>query len=115
MQSKKQLILWILNILNTETDKNRPLTQTKIADIISDVYPCDRKTVCRNIKFLKEMGYPIKKTSRGYYIDDKVFSLDEIAFIKNAIITANGRSEAEKNEIAEKVVATLTKFYKRRC
>ena len=45
MQSKKQLILWVLNVLNNESDENTPITQTKIADIISDMYPCDRKTV----------------------------------------------------------------------
>ena len=37
MQSKKQLILWILNVLNNESDENTPITQTKIADIISDM------------------------------------------------------------------------------
>ena len=37
MQSKKQLILWVLNVLNNESDENNPITQTKITDIISRV------------------------------------------------------------------------------
>lgn len=113
MQTKKQLILWVLNILNTESDENKPLTQTEIANIISQVYPCDRKTVCRNIKFLTEMGYPIKKTSKGFYMDGKLLSFDEINFIKSAILNASGKSEIEKNEIAEKVVNILTKTQRR--
>ena len=86
MQSKKQLILWVLNVLNNESDENNPITQTKIADIISDIYPCDRKTVCRNIKFLQEMGYPIKKVSKGFYMERKVFSVEEVNYIKAAIM-----------------------------
>lgn len=113
MQAKKQLILWVLNILNNESDETHPITQTKIADIISKVYPCDRKTVCRNIKFLKEMGYPIKKTKAGFFMDCRIFSVEEISFIKNAIINACGRGEEEKNKLANKVADILTTKYRR--
>lgn len=78
---RNELVLWVLNILNSESDECRPITQTKIADVISEVYPCDRKTVCRNIKFLQEMGYPIKKTNRGFYFD-KQFSVEDVDFVK---------------------------------
>lgn len=113
MQSKKQLILLVLNILNNESDETHPITQTKIADIISAVYPCDRKTVCRNIKFLKEMGYPIKKTKVGFFMDCKNFSVEDVSFIKDAIINACGRSESEKNTLAKKVADILTTKYRR--
>ena len=78
MQSKKQLILWVLNVLNSESDENNPITQTKIAEIISDIHPCDRKTVSRNIQFLQAMGYPIMKVSKGFYMARKVFSVEEV-------------------------------------
>ena len=45
MQEKKYLILLILKILENESDESRPLTQTAIARVIDDVFPCDRKTV----------------------------------------------------------------------
>ncbi len=111
MQSKKQLILWVLNILIKESHATNPLTQTKIANIISDVYPCDRKTVCRNIKFLQEMGYPIKKTAKGFYIEGKKFSIEEVAFVKNAILCANGMEETTKLQLAQRVCDTLNKIY----
>ena len=78
MQSKKQLIVHILNLLNMQTDQEHPMTQTALAAFLSRVYPCDRKTVCRNIKLLKDMRYPIKKTKRGFYMEGKVFSVDEV-------------------------------------
>ena len=112
MQSKKQLILWVLNVLNNESDENTPITQTKIADIISDMYPCDRKTVSRNIKFLQEMGYPIKKTRRGFYMD-KLFSIEDVAYVRSAIVSAGGKSDTEKEELAQKVAAVLTKLIRR--
>ena len=113
MQSKKQLILWVLNVLNNESDANTPITQTKIADIISDMFPCDRKTVSRNIKFLKEMGYPIKKTSKGFYMERRVFSIEEINFIKSAILESKSKDDTEKAALAEKVSNILNKMYRR--
>ena len=113
MQSKKQLILWVLNVLNSESDENNPITQTKIADVISDMYPCDRKTVSRNIKFLQEMGYPIKKTNKGFYMERRVFSIEEVSFIKAAIMEATGKDDAEKAALAEKVSEVLSKMYQR--
>ncbi len=112
MQSKKQLILWVLNLLNNETDEKHPITQVELSTIIAKKYPCDRKMVCRNIKFLQEMGYPIKKTVKGFYMD-KDFSLDDIDFVKMAILSATGKTDNEKNEIAKKVVDSLNKIYRR--
>ena len=113
MQPKKQLILLVLNELNVNSDENHPLTQTQIARTLSGKkYTCDRKTVCRNIKFLQEMGYPIKKSSKGFYFD-KVFSVEDIAFVREAIFFAKGKSESEKGEIAKKVADILTKQYRR--
>ena len=111
MQSKKQLILWVLNVLNNESDEQNPLTQGKIADIISAIYPCDRKTVCRNIKFLKEMGYPIIKTTKGFYMDNKLFSVEEIEFIKSAILSKNEKTHEERESLSNKVAELLTKKY----
>ncbi len=113
MESKKQLILLVLNELNANTDKNNPETQTQIAkNITGKDYKCDRKTVCRNIKFLQEMGYPIKKTTKGFYVD-KEFPLDEVTYVKAAIMSAEGKSEIEKEELANKVAAVLTNKYRR--
>ncbi len=113
MPSKKQLILCVWNLLNNETDKNNPLTQVELVKRISgEKYSCDRKTVCRNIKFLQEMGYPIKKTNQGFYME-KTFSLEDIAFIKTAILFADGKSEEEKLKLASSVVNVLTKQCRR--
>lgn len=113
MQRKKQLILLILNELNANSDRDNPLTQTRIARNLSgESFTCDRKTVCRNIRYLQEMGYPIQKTSKGFYLD-KEFSLSDIAFIKGAVLAGEGKSENEKELLSEKLVSILSKLYRR--
>lgn len=113
MQPKKQLILLILNELTVNSSESEPLTQTQIAENISGKqFTCDRKTVCRNIKFLQDMGYPIKKSARGFYFEREI-SAEDIVFVKEAILCANGRKKEEKEALALKVARILTKQYRR--
>ena len=116
MESKKQLILLVLNELSANSDENHPLTQTQIAKNISGKkYVCDRKTVCRNIKFLIDMGYRIKKKekNKGFYMDKRLFSLEEIDFIGTAILDSDGKSLIEKIELSKRVTDILNKMYRR--
>ena len=108
---KKHIIILVLRILESESDEQHPLTQTEIANIISEVYPCDRKTVCRNIKFLKEMGYPIIKTTKGFYMNNKSISAAEIEIVKTAILKIEGTLLHDKEALAARVVDALTKRY----
>lgn len=108
MEKKKQLILLVLKLLETETDAKHPITQTEIAKTISAVYPCDRKTVGRNIQFLRDIGYSIVKTSAGFYLDKKAFALDELEFVKSAILRADGKSDEEKMALTKKVIDSLS-------
>ena len=107
MENKKYLIVLILKILESFTDSSNVLTQIEIANQISQVYPCDRKTVGRNIKFLQKIGYPIIKTSKGFYMDKKVFSVEEISYIINAIDLAEDSNGINKTELKEKTQKQL--------
>jgi len=78
--AKKTIIVYVLKILYNYTSNNNPATQTFIANYLNDIgIPCDRKTVGRNIKYLIQIGAPIKKSSinkSGFYYDkinDKFF------------------------------------------
>lgn len=110
MKNKKYLIILILKILESFTDSSHKLTQIEIAKQISEVYPCDRKTVGRNISFLQKIGYPIVKTSKGFYMDKKIFSVDEVSYIVNAIENAENSDAMNKNELKEKVKRQLNQL-----
>lgn len=112
MREKKYLILLVLKILENESDENHPLTQSKIAQEISDIFPCDRKTVGRNIRFLMKVGYPIKKTSKGFYLDGKKFAVEEIDFILDAVRAATWKNETEKDAIIRRLSDILVKIYR---
>lgn len=112
MKDKKQLILLILKILENESDLNHPLRQTDIARIISDVLPCDRKTVGRNIKFLIKSGYPIVKTGKGFYLNGKKLSLEEKDFVIRCIRSSQEKSDAEKEEIIQKLNEIFIKIFR---
>ena len=62
LQTKNQLILGILDILQKKTDEDHKLTQKEIQDILEDEYDMkvDRKAVKRNLMDLVDFGYPIE-------------------------------------------------------
>lgn len=110
METKKHLILLVLKLLENESDQNHPLTQVEIAELLSNVFPCDRKTVGRNIRFLMQVGYPIVKTQNGFYLDRKSFSVEEIRFIKTALLNADNQEGIDKNSILQRLDPLLTRF-----
>lgn len=107
IQEKKFLILLILKILETESDEQHPISQTQIAHIISGKYPCDRKTVGRNIHALMKVGYPIQKTPKGFFLSRRSFSIEERDFILRAVRNADGLPEAEKEMLLERLEKLL--------
>lgn len=113
MESKKILIILILRILETNSSLENPYTQVRIANEISKICPCDRKTVGRNIKFLEELKFPIAKTKKGYYMEDKTFSLLEIDFVKKAISEKEGKTVEEKEKLIKKISTLMSKSYRR--
>ena len=70
---KKTIIVHILRILYSYTSFDYPATQTAIANYLNEIeISCDRKTVGRNIRYLIDMGLPIKRKhckNGGYYYD----------------------------------------------
>ena len=111
--AKKYLIILILKLLENETDKEHVMTQKQISSTISEVYPCERKTVGRNIKFLQSIGYPIVKTPKGVYLDQKKFVLSDREFIKYAIITADKRTMEEKEKLLADLIPLINKNLRR--
>lgn len=107
---KKQNILLVLKILETESDKSHPMTQSEIADAISGVYPCDRKTVGRNIGFLTSIGYPIVKTTRGFYLDKKLFTIDERTLILSAVGNTLDKSGMQQSDLIDRLTLVLDRF-----
>lgn len=73
MGNKKTTIIHVLRILYNYSSKEYPVTQTVIANYLNDIdVVCTRKTVGRDIKYLIEVGVPIRRKrskNGGYYYD----------------------------------------------
>lgn len=110
--TKKYLIVLVLRILESKTDVEHPITQTQIAKEISEIYPCDRKTVGRNIQFLQKLNYPIVKTTKGFYMDNMVFSVSDMQFVEQAVLASKLKSDEEKAELLKKLLSLMTHKYK---
>lgn len=90
MSKKKASIIFVLAVLEAEAEYRHPMSQGKIAELLTLIgIPCDRKTVGRDIKVLQSVGYPIRRTSKGFYIEKKIYTLDEVRFVAKCIRNSN--------------------------
>lgn len=105
MESKKLLILQILEILKANSCKEKPITQTEIGKILErEGTPCDRKTISRNIDYLTKFGYNIIKIpGGGCYFDEKEFSEGELAFLVDSIYLSPAISQNQALALIEKL------------
>ena len=68
--NKKLTILFVLKALESFSSKQNPLSQIVIAKGL-ELYgiKCDRKTIARDIRALREFGYDIQKVEgKGFYL-----------------------------------------------
>jgi len=78
--AKKIIILYVLKMLQEVSSENQPLTQIAMCKTLNHIgVNCDRKTISRNIKYLKEFGYDIRNVNRrGVYLhnENKLTEID---------------------------------------
>jgi biotin operon repressor len=110
---KKSTLLFTVKVLENLATEQTPLSQSKIADELDRMdHACNRKTVGRHIALLKEMGYPIVRTARGYYLRVHRFSKEEIKLVTNAIRETHDDS-INTAELASRVKQVLDCAYVR--
>ncbi|MBO7169757.1 MAG: HTH domain-containing protein [Clostridia bacterium] len=110
MKSKKATIVMVLLLLERESEEGKCLTQSRMAEIINPFVPCDRKTIGRDIKALREFGYPIKRTAKGYFMENKTYTGDEIRFVTQCIESYEGE-DVDKADLINRVKDTLGRAY----
>ena len=83
---KKVIIVYILKILYNYTRYEHCVTQTAIVTYLNDIdIQCSRKTIGRNLKYLMEIGVPIKRKKEkngGYYYDHECDDFLKRVFIE---------------------------------
>lgn len=109
MDNTKLKLLRILEILQKESSKGKPLTTLQICQKLEKMgMHCERRTLYRDIKLLMECGYdidiiPSKTTNYYFYRKAPELSYAELKILINAAEAASFIPEKETEEIVKKL------------
>lgn len=102
--TKKMLNLMILKILEKYSDEDHRLTQGRIIELLNTEYgmECDRRSVSKNIKSLKEMEYDIVKEKDGCYIV-RDFEDWELRVLIDSVLFSKSISRSKAKDLIKKL------------
>ena len=112
---KRSRILYILQILQNETDREHPITIVEMIDLFKERWGIEfyRITIQEDIAALIEAGYPItvvRSTQNRYYMEDRLFSVPELKLMIDAVESGKFITRKRSEELTQKLT-TLTSFH----
>ncbi|MBE6917967.1 MAG: WYL domain-containing protein [Ruminococcaceae bacterium] len=105
---RKIKLLKLLELLRLDTDEQHPMTTSRICARLDEMgIICDRRTLSKDIALLNEQGYEIMDIpvghEKGYYIDDRSFSIPELKILMDAVQAASFITDKKTAELLEKI------------
>ena len=106
-EPKKLALVYILKILERETDADHPLYQEEIAEILEREYgvALERKAVGRNLSLLAEAGYDVVSTAHGSYLGERALEPSELRLLIDSVLCSKHINAKHSRELAEKLDA----------
>ena len=91
---QKIKLLKLYELLRQETDEQHPMTTMMIIDRLGKMgISCERRTLAKDMAILNEQGYEVMfrwvGKEKGYYIEDRSFSVPELKIMIDAIQAAS--------------------------
>ena len=111
MQNYQKIkLLKLMELLKQETDEAHPITTNEICKRLVEMgISCERRTVPKDIALLNEQGYEVMccrlGKEKGYYVDDRSFSIPELKILIDAVQAANFITDKKTAELIEKISA----------
>ncbi len=105
-------LLYVLEILKTESDENYPITAEYICECLEKKgITAERKSIYGDISALSEYGYDIIKSSypRGWFLGERDFEEPEVFILADAVRTAKFISVAETRKLLKKLEANFSR------
>lgn len=107
---QKIKLLKLMELLQQETDELHPLSTNEICSrLIAMGISCERRTLAKDISLLNEQGFEVMccrvGKEKGYYIEDRSFSVPEIKILIDAVQAANFITEKKSSELIDKIFA----------
>ena len=105
---RKIKLLKLLELLRSDSDESNPVTTSDLCGRLEEMgILCDRRTLSKDISLLNEHGYEIMSTTvgheKGYYIDDRGFSVPELKILIDAVQASSFITEKKTRELVEKL------------
>ncbi len=113
-ENEKLKILYLMQILMEETDKNHILNALELCDILENRYgiSSSRKTIYGDVERLKEYGIKIeqiKGKNQGYYIEQREFELPELKLLVDAVQSSNFITNQKSDKLIRKLEKLTSK------
>ena len=113
-EKEKLKILYLMQILMEETDKNHILNALELCDILESRYgiSSSRKTIYGDVERLKEYGIKIeqlKGKNQGYYIEQREFELPELKLLVDAVQSSNFITNQKSDKLIRKLEKLTSK------
>ena len=107
---QKIKLLKLLELLRQETDEQHPLPTNTLCAQLGDMgITCDRRTLAKDIALLNDQGYEVMWTwvgkEKGYYIEDRSFSVPELKILIDAVQAASFVTEKKTAELIDKIAS----------
>ena len=112
-ESKKLALIYILEILKSDTDCDHPMYQEDIGATLASRYGVviERKAVGRNLALLREAGYDIVSCAKGYYLGDRDFEPGELRLLIDSVLFSKHINSSHSRALAEKLAALGGKHF----
>ena len=109
MPPYKDRLLFLLELLNRETDEEHPITVAEIIDRLgAEGFTATRKTVAKDIDTLLAHGVDVvcnKSRQNKYFIGNRAFELPELTLLVDAVQAAKFISVKQSHNLIEKLSA----------
>ncbi len=110
-ENQKTKILYVLKILQEETDERHPMSAQQIAKKVSAYgVKCERKSIYTDLDELTEFGYDIIRTKKGAYLASRQFELAELKLLVDAVQSSRFITKKKSDELIEKLSTLLSCF-----
>lgn len=113
MSNNKRRLLSLLDILKHNSDKNNPLKEAELKELLSqeNISISNRKTIYEDIQTLIDFDYDIYYDTykKGYYLEEAPFSLVEIKMLIDSINSIN-LDDKSKTTLTKKLLSFVSHY-----
>lgn len=117
---KKQVLMAVYEILRQYSDAGHPLSIGQMGDMLAGVYgiSAERKSISRNIRLLKELGYDLhlhgEAGQEGYYLQSRLFSDGQLRALIEALWSCPYITQRQAQELAGRLASLSTVHFSSR-